>query len=178
MGLSAVLLYKLLGADLAAFHAGKIPPRCQPFNVTEKLSPQELEVFLKIWPQYQERLHRSQKGSQLSLYSGKASDALPWHVRFWLFKNCWEPDRFYYVEQRLHEILQTSFLHKHTQDVVGILQQLMQQESDPAKIEAYNQLIEIQEQIVKVEKISAEELDMVRGREADIEAVLDGLGNP
>lgn len=177
LGLAAVLLYKFLGMDLTTFHSKKMPPRCQAFEMTEKVSHEELKAFLKIWPQYLEKMYHSQARHQISLYSSKASDALPWHIRFWLFQNCWEADRFYYVEQRLHEILQTSFLHKHTRDVVDILQKLMGEETDPATIAAYEQLIDIQKKIVEVEKISPEELEMVEGRETKIENILKGSGD-
>lgn len=166
------VLYFALHITLADGYRQRISPRCLPVEHTEQINQAELDAFLEVWPIYQSKKFNQKENWYISLLSGRASEKLPWHMRFWLFKNCWNADRFYYVEQRLREILHTSFMRLHSKDVIEILQKLIEEENNAAKIEAYKQLIELQKKIADIEKIGDDELALVQGREAEIEAIL------
>ena len=142
--------------------------------VTTEISAEETENFLPLWSEYMAQGLNTDVSDKVSLMSGDLETALPWPVNFWLNKNCWTAERFYYVEQRLRSILRTLYLREHTRAVKEILLQQLENETDEAKKASYQNMIDIQDAIANVEAISEEELNIVRGREQLIEDVLNG----
>lgn len=146
--------------------------QCPQLRTETIISQAEKDDFLRVWKQYREQKIDEKTARQVSLLADEPSQILPWRVTFWLSKRCWNADRFYYVEQRLWQIIHSSYLKKHSQNVIAILQNMISEESDEAKIAAYEQMIEMQEQIAKIEQVSDEELNMLQGHEAELASIL------
>ena len=147
---------------------------CPPMAVTTEISAEETEKFLPLWSEYMAQGLNTDVSDKVSLMSGDLETALPWPVNFWLNKNCWTAERFYYVEQRLRSILRTLYLREHTRAVKEILLQQLKSETDEAKKASYQNMIDMQDTIANVEAVSEEELNIVRSREQLIEDVLNG----
>ena len=140
---------------------------------TEITAP-ELEEFLPLWSAYVADGLIDMVSVKISLLSGDLESALPWQVNFWLHKRCWTADRFYYVEQRLRSIIHALYLREHTRAVKEILTERLEGETDEIKKTSYQNMIDMQDAIAGVEAVSDEELQAVRGRENEIEEVLNG----
>ena len=99
---------------------------------------------------------------------------LPRDVKIWFHKQCWEPARFFYVEQRLQAVINTVRLKKHTDGVKKVLTDLLQSENDEVKIQSYKDMLAMQDKIVNVENVTEDEVALVSGREDEFGDVLSG----
>lgn len=163
-----LVVINVLGQTMTRPLPAEVFDRCPVPHSGEVITQQEFSDFLETWPKYVNESLKSGVTEDLSLLSDKPSQKLPWRLQYWLRRHCWETDRFFYVQQRLHQIINTSYLQFHTQGVISALKEMKRHTSDAAKIEAFEQMIEQHRQMFNVEKISQEELDLVREKEAQV----------
>lgn len=173
-----LVFYKVMTSSVSGVEFTPQKTSCIPPVKGEEITFEELNSFLAVWPQYAIQGFEVPDPRQISTFADMPSQALPWKIRFWLFKHCWDSDRFYYVEQRIRQIIQTSRLRRHNNDVIALLEKIMAEDGGNGKAEIYQQMIERQQKITGVERISEQELELVRGRENDIEEILDESGLP
>lgn len=144
-----------------------------PFeNTSETLGREETERFLQVWNLYRFEGIDKQINVDISMLSGDLTEALPWQVHFWFFKHCWSAKRFYYVQQRLFHIVKASYRRMHAQNLVSLLPELINEETDEAKRESYRRILAENEQMLSIETVSAEELALVSGRESFLLSLL------
>lgn len=169
-----LLVANVLSCHLVDFQTPVFPSRCPPVSAEEQVSGEELENFLTTWSDYMAKGLNKDVPDKISLIGETVSSKLPWRVSFFLNRNCWDAERFYYVEQRVRSILHTLYLKEHTTQVAAVLQAQLDQEQNDAKKDAYRQMIDMQDKIAQIEGVSADELVLVQGRETKIENVLSG----
>ena len=174
LGLAFLLLIKVFSCRLVDYDTFSIKKDCRPMASSTEITAPELEEFLPLWSAYVADGLNDMVSDKISLLSGDLESALPWQVNFWLHKRCWTADRFYYVEQRLRSIIHALYLREHTRAVKEILTERLEGETDEIKKTSYQNMIDMQDAIAVVEAVSDEELQAVRGRENEIEEVLNG----
>lgn len=169
LALAVLGLIKVLSVRIIDVREHKI---CPLVAATEAIAPKEVDVFLKQWAEYVKRGYKEKVPENFLADEVNMADRLPWDVRFWMDVKCIEPKRFFYVEQRLRSILKAEDLKKHTDGVVAILSAQMNSGMDAEKRKWYQDLIEKQEKLPKIEGVTDEELEMVKGREQEIKEIL------
>lgn len=148
---------------------------CPIVQTSETISGKEAQLFLEQWQEYKNRGYMKKVPENFAFDEVEAMNRLPWLVKLWMDKNCIDPKRFYYTEQRLRTILKAYDMQKHTQGVIAILSEQMTQDMDQSKRAWYESLIEEQKQMAKVEGVLAEELKIVDGRTDEIQMLLDDV---
>lgn len=150
------------------FH-GKCPI---PYD-TVQISEDEADAFFKNWADYVSRGYNYQVKENSLYYDQEISKQLPWIVRLWFEKRCISADRFYYVEQRMRNIIRTHDLKDHADGVADILKSEMAEGVSNSKSRWYKNVIDEQYQLADVEKITSAELKMIEGHEETIRKILE-----
>ncbi len=164
-----LFVFKLLTTRLIDVRVRKV---CPLTPTSETISSKEAEIFLKQWQEYVKRGYMAKVPEDFSFDGVKPEDRLPWIVQKWFEKNCINPQRFYYTEQRFRSILKAQELLKHTERVIDVIETQSKTSTDAAQKQWYDSLIAEQKQMSKVEGISDEELAIVAGREGKIREIL------
>jgi len=172
--LACLLLAKVLSGRLVDYSLPEVPNRCPLMQSTKEISADELEHFLKTWTAYLENKIDLDEPDKVSLSTDKPSQKVSWRAKMFFDHNCWDVDRFFYVEQRVRSIVNTLYLKKHTTEVAEVLRQLMALEGDSAKRAAYQEMIDMQDKIANIEHVSDAELALVEGKEGQISVILNG----
>ena len=162
-------LIKVLSTKVVEIRVKRV---CPLVPTAETLTSHEADTFLRQWTEYVNRGYRNKVPEDFSSDEVNISDRLPWIVRFWMAKNCIDPKRFYYTEQRFRSILKTHELKKHADAVISILSAQMAEGVDADKKAWYEDLIEKQKKLPKIEGVTDDELNMIKGREQEIEKLL------
>ncbi len=131
----------------------------QPFYGTpdenaEVVTPKEINAFLELWPEFLKTNAANKEARQLSLANGKASEVLSPSLKRWFEVKGWDIDRFFYVEQRLRAIVKTEMILSNIQNNKKLLEK--------GRDSNLKNIISEQERQVNAEKISNEELEMIR----------------
>lgn len=172
--LAAFLIVKVLNFRLVDYSTPNFQKKCAPMQTEEFLSAYELESFLPVWSEYIQSGQKDKVSDKISLLSGDVAESLPLGVKIWFHKQCWEPARFFYVEQRLQAVINTVRLKQHTDGVKKVLTNLLQSEQDEAKMESYKDMLAMQDKIVNVENVTEDEVALVSGRENEFDDILSG----
>ncbi len=172
--LAAVLIVKVLNFKLVDYTTPDFKKQCAPMQTEEFLTAYELKSFLPVWSEYVRSGEKNDVSDKISLLSGNIEESLPLNVKIWLSRRCWEGARFFYVEQRLQAVINTVRLKKHTDGVKQVLTDLLQAETDKAKIADYKDMIALQDEIVNIENVSDDEVALVNGHEDELADVLSG----
>ncbi len=136
------------------------------------ISADEANFFFKHWADYINRGYNKKVPEDLRYDDQKISKRLPWVVKLWFDKRCISAERFYYVEQRMRNILKTRQLKNQTNDVIGILKSEISEGVSSEKAKWYNDIIEEQHQMANIEGITDDELRLIEGYEEEIRKVL------
>lgn len=162
-------LVKILTTRVIEIRAKKL---CPIVAISEVINPKEANVFFKQWGEYVNRGYREKVPEDFSTDEIKMADRLPWVVRFWMAANCIDSKRFFYTEQRIRSILKALALKKHTDGVAAVLSAQIKDGMDEEKKKWYQELIEKQHALPKIEGVTDEEIEMIQGREKEIEELL------
>lgn len=162
-------IFKILSLRIIDIHVRKI---CPIVATTQEVNLKEVNVFFKQWAEYVNRGYKERVPENFLSDEVNMADRLPWTVRFWMAKNCIDPKRFYYIEQRLRSILKAHEMKRHTDGVIAILSMQMASETDENKKAWYADLIEKQKQLAKIEGVTDEEIEMTRDKENEIRELL------
>ena len=125
-----------------------------PEKNAEVITPKEVNAFLDVWPEFLQTNAANGEASQLSLANGKASEVLSPSLKRWFEVKGWDVDRFFYVEQRLRAIIKTEMLLSNIQNNKKLLEK--------GRDSNLKNIINEQERQVNAEKVSTEELEMIR----------------
>lgn len=169
LALAVFVLIKVLPVRVIDVRVSRV---CPIVATSEVITPKETDVFLKQWAEYVKRGYRAKVPENFLADEVNMADRLPWQVRFWMESKCIDPKRFFYVEQRIRSILKAEALKKHTDGVAAILSAQMNAGMNEEKQKWYQDLIEKQQKLPKIEGVTDEELEMFNGREDEIEALL------
>ncbi|HCU59189.1 MAG TPA: hypothetical protein DIC64_04325 [Alphaproteobacteria bacterium] len=166
---SIIFVWKLLSIRIIDLRFSKVCPIVQTSDV---ISAKEAELFLKQWGEYAKRGYMAKVPEEFAFDNEATAERIPWIVKLWFEKNCINPQRFYYTEQRLRTILKAYELKKHTLRVIDVLESQIQSDMSESQKQWYQDLIEEQKQMSKVEGIRDEELAIVEGRDSQIREIL------
>jgi len=169
LGVFSLVLAKILATPVFELNFSKTCPIVQ---TSDTISQKEADLFLTQWGEYVKRGYMAKVPEDLNFDYKDASDRIPWIVKLWFDKNCINPQRFYYVEQRLRTILKAYELKKHTQRVIEVLSSQIKPGMDLAQKQWYQSLIKEQKEMSKVEGISEEEFLIVKDRDVAIRELL------
>lgn len=150
----------------------KINRVCPLVPTSEEISKKEANVFLSQWNEYVSKGYIDKVPEDFLHDTTKPTDRLPFIVKLWFDKNCINPHRFYYVEQRLRAILKAYDLQKHGQAVIDILRTQIRSDMSQEEKKWYEGLIEEQKHLAKVEGVSMDELQIVSDRAEQIKEIL------
>lgn len=164
-----LFVFKLLATRLIDVRIHKI---CPLTPTSETISAKEAEIFLQQWQAYVKRGYMAKVPEDFAFDGVKPEERLPWIVQKWFEKNCINPQRFYYTEQRFRTILKAQELLKHTERVIDVIETQSKMTGDATQKQWYDSLIAEQKQMSKVEGVSEEELAIVAGREGKIREIL------
>ncbi len=142
--------------------------RCPLVPTETALSKNEVLVFLEKFKMYKSKGFDTKVPENFAYDDTSVLNRLPWIVKKWFEKNCIEPARFYYVEQRLRTILKAYQLKKHTNGVIAILSSQMNTNMTAEQKAWYKNMITEQEKISSVENISDAELEIAKTYETQI----------
>lgn len=145
---------------------------CPLVQISDTISAKEAELFLKQWTEYVERGYMAKVPEDFEFDHQETAARVPWMLKLWFDKNCINPERFYYTEQRFRTILKAYELKKHTSRVIDVLSAQMTPDMNEAQRQWYQDLIEEQKQMSRVEGVTDEELSIVEGRDSQIRELL------
>ena len=164
-----LLLLKFLSIRVIELRFSRLCPIVQ---TTDAVSAKEVDLFLNQWSEYVKRGYMAKIPEDFSFDNQNASERVPFIVKLWFDKNCIDPKRFFYVEQRLRTILKAYELQRHTQRVIDVLSSQITPDMNEAKKQWYQNLIEEQKQMSKIEGISQKEIAIIEGRDAQVREIL------
>lgn len=139
-------------------------------NTDPTVSPQELRSFLRLWSVYVKSDVSNYGAAQISLVSGDLNEHLPRRLQNWLHGNRWTPKRFFYVEQRVRSIVKTGIMLRH----IEANRKILEREENTAIAESLRKIIAEQERGVNTEKVTPQELEMVKPDLDYINDILEG----
>lgn len=139
-------------------------------NTDTHLTSNEMRSFLRLWSVYISKDISRDSTSQLSLMTGDTESKVPPRLVRWLRGQGWTPKRFFYVEQRMKSIVKTALLEKHIQSNMDVLKQ----NQDATSSTNLRKIIEEQKRTLNIEKVSPEELALIRPNVEYINEVLEG----
>lgn len=169
LALTLLLVLKIITSRIIDLRFSKICPLVQ---TSTQISSKEAEVFFANWVEYINRGYMAKVPEDFAFDNQNTFERIPWIVKLWFDKNCINPERFYYTEQRMRTILKAYEMKKHNQRVIEVLKSQMNEDMDEKQKQWYQDLIEEQEQMSKIEGVTDEELSIIEGRENQIRDVL------
>lgn len=140
---------------------------------TIEVSAEEADTFFKYWADYVNRGYNHRVPEDLRYDDQKISKRLPWIVHLWFQKRCISVERFYYVEQRMRNILKAKNLKDQTNSVIKVLRSEMKEGVPSEKKKWYENVIVEQQNMADVEGITEAELKLIEGQEEAIQKVLE-----
>ncbi len=162
LALSVAVLVWVLSTPMVEIRKIK---NCQGFLTSEHILPQEVEEFVPQWQEYVARGFASKVSEDFSQDLQKPEERLPLMVKWWFEKECIDPKRFYYIEQKLRSILKVLELEEHAKKVSEIIAQERASQKNKEDQQWYENIKAQQMELAKIEGLSKEELRLVRGRE-------------
>lgn len=144
-----------------------------PPQAGEVITVPEMKAFLETWSRFLQKDIGKYGVQQVSLTGAKPSEGFSPYLVRWLKKEGWNADRFFYVEQRLKAIVKTALLAENIDSNKKILEQRRREGKD-GTVSNIMKIIEAQEKQFNTEKVTPQELDMVKGTLYQINAILEG----
>ncbi|MBR6327374.1 MAG: hypothetical protein IKR60_00670 [Alphaproteobacteria bacterium] len=168
--LSILFILKITTTRILDLHLHRV---CPLTPTSESISSNEAEIFLTKWQKYQARGYAKKIPEDFSYDDVSTVQRLPWLVKQWFEQECINPQRFYYVEQRLRTILKALQLKKHNDHVIKILSEQMAAKTDEQDKAWYKQMIDEQGKMSKVEGITDEEFAFIAKQENRVKQLLE-----
>ncbi|MFV0627323.1 MAG: hypothetical protein ACK5N8_08250 [Alphaproteobacteria bacterium] len=169
----AVVVYvniPLLTSETPTFKKAEVPE----VFVGEPITPNEINSFLEVWPDYVNSWVSHFGVSQLSLTnSDNIKKKTPYITIIWLNRRGWEVDRFFYVEQRLKSIVRSAQAEEHVRETIFLLEKKLQQETDGSARQNVEAMMKYHQKSLNVEKVSQAEIKMVQPRLSEISEILE-----
>ena len=125
-------------------------------NYTAEITAEELDEFIKLWPQFKELGFADDL--IVSYRIDRPSKFIDWKSKIWFVYHKWDADRFFYVQQRTAALL---FALNVRRDAVALMDMLYDRPEQVAQ-----QMFEVQELRSKVGDEDLNDLKLVESREA------------
>lgn len=141
-------------------------------STSPEISAAELRAFLKTWHKYQEDGMDKVGYRQFSMTAQNSAAKVNPRVARWLDRKGWNPDRFFYVEQRLLAILATIRRDEKIAHNNQMIKERLKTMKDKNLAAALQRLAANEAKKINVEQISPAERHMVETQMDDIMAIL------
>lgn len=146
-------------------------------STSPEISASELRAFLKTWHKYLEDGMDKVGYSQLSLSSKHSAAEITPKVARWLKRKGWNPDRFFYVEQRLRAIITTIKRDERIVKTNMMIKKRLKNEDNGNLATALSRLSENESKKLNVEQITEAERRLVAPELEEVIILLKGSGN-
>ena len=127
-----------------------------------EISEAELIDFIRLWPKYK-KLNLGETDD----VSVKIENDYSWKnflSSIWFLYHKWDPERFYYVRERVLYVLQTLDSQRYSQ---AVIQALVHQKDKTAR-----EMVKLQRQHLKAEQLGAEETALISKYKEDLKELL------
>ncbi|MBR1601290.1 MAG: hypothetical protein IJ677_06900 [Alphaproteobacteria bacterium] len=125
-------------------------------NYREQISADELNEFMKRWPEFNELGLLK----DIDLSRMKVSETLSWKMRWWFVYRHWDAERFFYVYSRLLKLMEELKVRREAE---SIIKHLSSRKDDLAL-----QMIKLQKKRIRAQGMSANELLLVSSHEKEL----------
>lgn len=132
-------------------------------SYTVAVTAEELEDFIKIWPQYKELGFADDL--IVSYKINRPSKFLDWKSKVWFVYHRWDADRFFYVQQRIAALLYTLSVRRNAESLITMLK------NRPEPVA--KQMLEIQRQRSLSGQNELSELKLVEGKETILKKLFE-----
>lgn len=132
------------------------------------LSEEEVASFIPTWKAFNEKFGEEVNLSELSLSNKLPSETIPYSAGMWLKSKGWRANRYFYVEQRVYDIMHHIYLRKHSLDIIAVMEKSLAAEKDKSSIENINNIISEQKEILNNVSISQSEMAAVEAHYSEI----------
>lgn len=146
-------------------------------STSPEISTSELRAFLKTWHKYLEDGMDKVGYSQLSLSSKNSATEINPKVARWLKRKGWNPDRFFYVEQRLRAIIATIKRDERIVKTNMMIKKRLKNEDNGNLATALSRLSENESKKLNVEQITEVERRLVAPELEEVIIILKGSEN-
>ena len=166
--LSIIGLYHLATFSFIKYPSTTIEEKMYSAPITEE----EVAAFLPVWRKFRKKYNNVIGASEVSFSDKNTTDVMPVKISFWLKKKNFEPNRFFFIEQRIYDIAHRIYLQKHSKDVVDLLQKSLEKEQSASSKENIKNIIKTQENVLSLKTINPDELAIVQKHYTEIMAIL------
>ncbi len=119
-----------------------------------QVSQAEIDGFIKLWPQFNELKLENVGGRSLSV----EPEEMSWKTKVWFLYHQWDAERFFYVRQRLLDLLQSIAVKRHVAAVVADL--------STRDDELSQEMVAEHKRLLAAETLDEEEMQRVAAKEA------------
>ena len=127
------------------------------FRYSGPITEEELQSFLPVWEKFVEKYADNAGISEISLTQGLPAEIMPLGMKLWLRNQNWDINRFFYVEQRLHDVVNYVYLKRHAKEVIEVMESAYERESNKDMRENICNVIAIQEELLNNKKANNSE---------------------
>lgn len=144
---------------------GVSKPYISPPSQNQQLTVDELNSFLDLWA----RINHSRMKHYLSQVSLRSDSSYPPRLVTWLNLQNWDPDRFFYNEQRLRELIGYIKLQNNINSNVKLAQ------TSGANLDM---VVKEQRKYLNAQKFNPEEIELVKNNLYQINEIFAGRAVP
>jgi broad specificity phosphatase PhoE len=130
---------------------------------TPKISEEELNDFIKIWPEFKEL--NLMKTEDVSYNTVSQEDLLDWKAGIWFLYHHWDAERFFYVRQRVLSALQAIEVRNTAYSFITMLQN--KKDGLSAK------MIELQKQRIGADEFEDDEIGLIQKNEKILRSIFE-----
>ncbi len=127
-------------------------------NHNTDITEEELLEFMPLRKEFVQKYADNSSVSEISMDNKKPSEVLSFKMRFWILMHNWQTDRFFYVEQRLYDLLNLIYIKRHAFDVIATLSKSLEAEKDTSTIQNMKKIIAEQIEILNSSKMNNSEM--------------------
>lgn len=129
---------------------------------TDALSVEEVEHFMTSWPEFKELGFSEYTSQNTPLISAQK---INWSAQIWFVYHRWDAERFFYVKQRIVEIMEEIKRRELAESLIEALEKT----PDSPGVQA---MIELQNKILENDKYSVSELLIIKSRQNKLKKML------
>ena len=126
-------------------------------HLQEKLNAAEIDKFIRLWPQYKELKLKALPNKSLSITEKQTPD---WKTNIWFVYHQQDVERFFYVRQRLEELLRKIAIKRNAS---AVIKQMQENQNELAR-----DMVEQHERRIASLHLNEQEVALIIEREEDL----------
>ena len=137
--------------------------KAKKFHYSKEIDSKEVDTFIRLWPEY----HQIKASSELDKISYKTlqpSKLADWKTKMWFVYHHIDIDRFFYIQQRIISLLRTIEVRNRAEALIEKL--------SSSKKKVAVEMVELQQKILKDEKIDDIEYLIITSRKEKLKKIL------